>query len=104
MYRKISGKIRISYTDEDTRQLRKETIDKPIFLPQSASEIEALIDSTKNSEEFLLNVPTTEFPNVKNFFGHSKVPIVCKSNNLQKCMSQLRLELHKYLNEVISKG
>jgi hypothetical protein len=105
IYRKINGEIRFSYTDEDTRQLRRERFDTSIFLHQSVSELESLIELTKNSSEFLLNVATAAFPpKVKDFFGHTKVPIVCKSNDLQKCLSQLRLELHKYLNEVLAKN
>jgi hypothetical protein len=98
-YRKLRGEIGIQFIDEKTHKRRYEQVDKPIFLAQPAAEIEDLLESTRNSSEFLLNFPTSNFPSVKEFYGQSKVPVVCRSINLKSCVQQLRLKLHKYLNE-----
>jgi len=96
-YRKLHGEVRLGFIDEETHQTRFERFDKAIFLSQSAAEIEGLIDTMRNSVEFYLTMPAE--PIVKENLKVTKVHVVCKSSDLKKCMQQLRLKLHKYLNE-----
>lgn len=61
-YRKLHGEIWLSTIDEETGKRGLETFDKAIFLSQSAAEIEGLIDSGRNSREFIFFMPTDMFP------------------------------------------
>lgn len=97
-YRKLKGEIRLGFIDEETHQQRLEKVDNPLSLTHSASEIENLIDRTKNATEFLFSIPSSYFPKLKNP-PQSKIPVVFQSMDLKNCMQDLRLKLHKYLNE-----
>jgi hypothetical protein len=74
-YRRIPGEIRINFFNEETRRGKLERIDKPIFLSQPAAELESLLESTKNSSEFLFNFPISYFPKMKDELGKKKFPL-----------------------------
>lgn len=96
-YRKIKGEIRIDFVDQETRRHQLEIVDKPMLLTQPAAELENMIETTKNAKEFLFRVPASYFQ-LKNP-PQPKIPIVHQTSALRSCMQELRLKLHKYLND-----
>jgi hypothetical protein len=98
-YRKLHGEIRLGIIDEETGKRGLETFDKAIFLSQSAAEIEGLIASGRNSTEFIFFMPTEMFPKARKHLKVTKIPVYFQSIDLKKCIQQLRLKLHKYLND-----
>ena len=96
-YRKLHGELRAGFANEETRRRQYETFDKSVFLGQSVATIEGLIEDTKKFPEFLLNMPAD--PALRKHLKVTKVPLVFKSSDLTKCLQQLRLRLHRYLNE-----
>jgi hypothetical protein len=92
-YRKLRGELRAGFTDEETGKTQLERFDKKVFLGLSAGAIEGFIDDSRNSVEFRLFMPAD--PILQKNFNVTKVPF----SELKKCMQELRLRLHKYLNE-----
>lgn len=96
-YRKVLGKIKFTYRNSETGKFGLEQVDKPVMFTHPVAELEDMIENMKDAKEFYVSFPKEYFPKVD--LEVSSIPVIIKTSALSTCLQQLRLRLHKYLNE-----
>jgi hypothetical protein len=104
-YRKIDGEIRIIAFNRNTGSRTPAKTKYPMFFTQPITNLEE-INNSSNEEGFLEieidDLPTENKDAFKRLNPDAKtVPIVYKKQAFGTCINRLRLELHKFLDDLL---
>lgn len=103
-YRKIKGILKIQSGNSLNRDTYRE-INYPLFLGQPVSEIERMKNEF-GKYQILMYIPITSLPKdqyeIMNEIApqESRIPVTLTKIEIDRCLSQLRLRLHKLLSDV----
>lgn len=98
-HRRITGKINFLFYDRKTEYEKFIQADYPLFLRQPVTEIEDIIRNFQ-SEEIIFYIPLPEGPKKEYGLLADKMPMVCRSQSLKKCVGEIRLKVHKFLSSL----
>lgn len=103
-YRKIKDKFRVLYGTDFGPGKYAET-DFPLFLTQPISELENLVKNI-STNEVVITIPIDSLPKeqssvVKSVKPYeSEMPLVVNMFDIQKCINNLRLKIHKFVSDL----
>ena len=103
-YRKIKGKVKIAF--RDSRPGQYDEFDFPMFLGQPISEIEQMADRFGKYQPVMNirinDLPRDQYDIIKDLAPDGSIlPINLTKIEVDKCLSQLRLKIHKLLDETL---